>query len=234
MHISVCANEEQAKSGEESGVGDEERKVETYPGTLGKDLAGEPVARSGDEARRAGQELVVDDADLHQILGHRATLDVVPVRLGDPPEKVDRVRVREVEVKHVQDVALGLEDLVVRVPSVGHEQEVRHRRAHDLLVLGGDEQGGDADELELDERDDAGGQEAIDDVGREENGLRQQAELGMNLDEPVDEHPAHLPRHLALVRHVVRIGQRRQLRAKEEIGWEHSLATRVTGRLGRD
>lgn len=98
----------------------ENARATTYPGTLVENLPCEPVASGGDQARWAAHELVVDDADLHEVLGHGPALDVVTVGLGDAAEEVDRVGVREVEVDHRQDVALGLEDLVVAVAAVGH------------------------------------------------------------------------------------------------------------------
>lgn len=187
----------------------------THPALLAEDLASEPAGAGGDEARRRRHEAVVDDRDLHEVLGHGARVDVVAVGLGDAAQEVDRVRVRQVEADDAEDVALGLEDLVVRVAAVRHVEEVLDRGAHDLLVLGRDEEGRDADELELDERHDAHRQEPVDDVDGEEDRLGQEAELGVDLDEPVDEDAAHLPRHLVLRRHVVGLGHGRELRASE-------------------
>lgn len=132
----------------------------------------------------------------------------------DVPEKVDRVGVREVEVELGEHMSLGAKDLVVLVAAVGHEEEVGDRGAHDFLVLGGDEERGDSDELELDERDFLEREEAVDDVGREEDGFGEKAELGVDLDEPVDEDAPHLPRHLGVGEHVIGAGHRRELQGK--------------------
>jgi hypothetical protein len=125
---------------------------------------------------------------------------------------VERVRVREVKVKRLEEVPFGAKDLFVAVATVGHVEEVLDGRADDLLVLGCDEEGGRADELELDEGDDPGGKEPIDDVDGEEERFGQEAELLMDLDEPVDEDCSHLPLELGLDGHVVRIREGGDLR----------------------
>jgi hypothetical protein len=86
---------------------------------------------------------------------------------------------------NLEDDALALDNLVASVAALGHEDEFvdageneqlvssaprRFRqtrispRCHDLLVLGRDEHGRDADELELDETNDAVREKAVDDV----------------------------------------------------------------------
>lgn len=114
---------------------------------------------------------MVDDGHLQEVLGNGSGLNVVAVGLGDASEEVDRVGVGEVEADHLKNVALRLEDLLLLVAAIGHEQEVLHRRADDLFVLGGNEESGDADELKFDKADDANREKAVNDVRREEDGF---------------------------------------------------------------
>ena len=78
---------------------------------------------------------MVDKRDFHQVLGESTSLDVVVVGLGATTQEVERVGVVQTELEDLQDVPLGLEDLFVRVTTVGHVDEVLDRRGHDLLVL---------------------------------------------------------------------------------------------------
>jgi len=57
----------------------------------------------------------------------------------------------------LQDDPLALQDLLLRVAVLGHEYELIHGRGEDLFVFRCYEHGGDADELKLDERNDAFG-----------------------------------------------------------------------------
>lgn len=61
-----------------------------------------------------------------------------------------------------------MENLAFGVGAVRTVEEVRDGQGNNLLDLGGDEETGDADELELDERYDARGKEAIDDTDGKE------------------------------------------------------------------
>ena len=98
---------------------------------------------------------MVEQGDLDEELAEGARLDVVVVRARDAAHpRVRGAVVRDLEVEGLQDDALALEDLLLLVPLLGHEDELVYGRRENLLVIGGDEHGGDADELELDHRDD--------------------------------------------------------------------------------
>ena len=71
---------------------------------------------------------------------------------------------------------------------LGHLDEIRHYRWVDLLELRGDEHGCDAEQLKLVEPDSLLAQVAIDDVDRDEERFRQQIELNLNYDQPVDKY----------------------------------------------
>lgn len=149
---------------------------------------------------------MVDEGNLHEIFGKGTGLNVVVVRLGATAQEVERVGVVQAEFENLEDVAFRLENLLVGVSSVSHVDEVLNRRCHDFFVLGRDEHRGESDKLKLLERHNSERQEAVDDVDGKEEGFGEQAELVVNLDEPVDKNAAHLPLQVLLVVHVVRVG----------------------------
>jgi len=112
-----------------------------------------------------------------------------------------------VELELVQDQDFHLHDLIAVVGVVGDVLEIAQFRRVDLLVLGSDEHGGDAHELELLARDDLLGQVAVDQVDGQVEDVRGQLELVVNLDEPVNEDGAHLLVDVGLDGHVVRVGE---------------------------
>ena len=116
------------------------------------------------------------------------------------------VRVRQVEIQCREQIPFRFQDFLDAITPIGHVEEVDDGRADDFFVLGSDKQGGETDELELDEGDDASGEEAVDEVSRDEEGFGQEAEFGVNLNEPVHEDAPHLPLELGLLRHVVGVG----------------------------
>lgn len=61
-----------------------------------------------------------------------------------------------------------------------------------------DDEGGDADELEIDQKHDSCWQEPVDGINREEKGLRKEPEASMGLNEPVGKGTSHPPRELGL------------------------------------
>lgn len=178
----------------------------TYPFRSFEHRPCQVETRRGDVRRRIRQEAVVYESNLHEVLGKGTCLDVVVVGLGATAQKVERIGVVESKVQDLEDITFRLEDFLVRVSTVGHVDEVLDRRSHDFFVLGSDEHGRQADELELLERDDPEREEAINDVDGKEKRLGKEAELVVDLDEPVNENAAHLPLQVLLVVHVVRVG----------------------------
>lgn len=111
----------------------------------------------------------------------------------------------------LEDVLLGLQDLALGVGRVSAVKEVLRRGRDDLFDLGSDEHARDPDELEFGEGDNARGEEAVNDVDREEKGLWEKTEAHVDLDEPVSKDAAHLPCEVLLVVHVIRVRHRRSL-----------------------
>lgn len=130
-------------------------------------------------------------------------MNVVPVGFGYTPKEVERVREGKVKVERREKVSFSLEHLGDVVSSIGHVDEMSDGRADDFLVLGSHEETGDADQLEFLERDDANGEESINEVGSDEQCLGEQAEFRVDLNQPVHDDATHVPVDLALIIHVV-------------------------------
>ena len=62
--------------------------------------------------------------NLNQILGDGPSLDVVPVSLAEPSQKVDWVGVAQVPLKHLEHVLLPMEDLILGVRCISTVGEV--------------------------------------------------------------------------------------------------------------
>ena len=86
-----------------------------------------------------------------------------------------------------------------------------YRSALSILVLCSDKEGHHPDELELLQGDSSDRHQAVENVGSQKDRFRQQAKFAVYLNEPVNEDSAHLPGHLSLHGHVVRIGHRGKL-----------------------
>jgi len=80
--------------------------------------------------------------------------------------------------------------------------EVAELRRVDFFVLASNQQRGDSDELEFGAGDDLLFQVAVDEVDGEVEGFRDELELGVDLDQPVDENGAHALVDVGLVVHV--------------------------------
>lgn len=168
---------------------------------------GQVHSRGGDVTRGVLEEAVVEAANLEEVLAESTGLNVVVVGLGDTTEEVHGVGVGEVIVESTEDKTFGLEDLGLGEAIIGDVFEVLDVWRKDLLVLGGDEHGGDTDKLKAVELDNLAGKEAVDDVDRKEEGLRQQPKARVNLEQPVNKDATHLPLEFVLAVHVVRVGE---------------------------
>jgi len=166
-------------------------------------------------AGAVGHEAVVKKADLHEVLANGPRLDVIIVRLRDPTQEVHGVGVAQVVAERRQDEALGTEDLGLGKAIIGNMAEVGDVGSENLLVLGGNQHGGDADELQAIQLHHLLRQEAVDDVDGEEQRLGEEVELGVDLDQPVDEDAPRLPLQIVLVRHVLRVGNHVALEVPE-------------------
>jgi hypothetical protein len=169
------------------------REGETHPVST-EHPTSEVHPNSGDHTRFSPKESVVEQRNLHEELAQRPRLKVVIVGLGDPPHPRVRAAVtRDVELEALEDNPLATKDLVATVSALGHVNEFLDGGSHDLLVLGGDEHGGDTDELELDKRDDAVREETVDEVDGDPEGFGEHVVTHVDLEEPIDERRSHGP-----------------------------------------
>lgn len=86
---------------------------------------------------------------------------------------------------------------------LGHLDEIRHDRRINLLKLRRDKHGRNAKKLELVQGDFLLAQVAIDDVDGDEEGFRQQVELHLDYDKPIDQYFALVSRYFPVKAQVV-------------------------------
>lgn len=185
------------------------------PDTTVEHQAGQIHGSSSNLAGGELHEAVVKQGNLHEVLADGAGLDVIVVRLGDASEKVHGVGVAKVVFQGAQDKTLGTEDFRLAEAVVGDALEVFNVGGEDLFVLGGNEHGSDADQLEVIELHHLFGEEAIDNVDSEEKGLGKKVEAGVDLNQPINEDTTRLPLEIVLVAHVVVVGDRLDLQLVE-------------------
>ena len=161
--------------------------MKTYPSTLVVDHAGHAVGAGGSQAWWSANESLIHHGDLEQVLGHRADRVVVVVGLADGAEERHWAWVTQLPVQTREHEGLSLLDLLSGVSLIDHEHHLGHGWRIDLLVLGSNEEGGSTDELKLADGDDLNAEETIDNVDGKEQGLREQVETLVDLDEPVKE-----------------------------------------------
>src|SRR5690242_21822230 len=90
---------------------------------------------------------MVEAADLEQVLAECAGLDVVVVGFGYSAEEVHGVGVAQIIVQSGKNKALSTEDLLLGEAIIGNMAEVLDVGGKDLLVFGGNEHGGDTNQL---------------------------------------------------------------------------------------
>jgi len=115
---------------------------------------------------------MVQESNLGQELAQRPRLDVVIIRLAYLPHPaVWRAVLGNLEVEGLQDDSLSLQNLFTRIRILGQEDELLDSGGKNLLVLGSDEDGGDADQLKFGDGYNALCEEAVDDVDGDPDGF---------------------------------------------------------------
>ena len=187
------------------------------PGASAEGLAGKEDRGGRDLGVGVPHHVVLGERDLDSIhaehvealLGGDTDAGRVPAGAGldEAGQEVVGGRGGDLELQPVEDRLLHGEDLVLGVGAVADEDEVADLGGPDLLVLGGDEHGGDPDELEVLPGDPVHVKVPVDDLDRQEEGLGHQTELEVHLHEPVDQDGAHLVVDVGLLVHVVLGGE---------------------------
>eukprot|EP00053_Salpingoeca_punica_P010311 m.92716 g.92716 ORF g.92716 m.92716 type:complete len:315 (-) comp15342_c1_seq1:662-1606(-) len=158
-----------------------------------KDAGGEPGAV---EVQRGKVEELGHQAE-RLLVVQRLCAEVLVALGGDGALEVefephDGRGGQEVPVDGLEDGGLKLQDLLGFAGAVCEVGKLRQRWGVDFLDLGGNEETGDADELEAAlGHVDAGREEAVDVVEGHVVGLAVHVELFADLDEPVEEEGAH-------------------------------------------
>ena len=173
------------------------------PLTLAQRLHRDVHCRRREKGPRVLEHAVVGKGALHDEAREELELLIRVGGLEEAGHELVGGGNREVEAQGVEHLLLHLEDLLAGVRLVGDVDKVTNLWRPDLLVLGSEQHRRDTNQLEVLPRDRLLREEAIDEVVREEKGLRHQFELEMHLDEPVDEDSAHLVVDVRLDEHVV-------------------------------
>ena len=164
---------------------------------------GEGEAGEGDEGGGLVGEGVVEDGEEGEVRGEVREGGVVGEegRGEEELEDVEAGEDGEVEAEEGEEAELHVGDLVARVEAVAEQHKVGEGAQEHLLVLGGDPQRRDAQQLQRGQRDDGGGGEVgVDEVHGEEGGLVGAAELVGDLEQPVEQDAPHAGRDVLLVR----------------------------------
>jgi hypothetical protein len=128
---------------------------------------------SGQKARRGPNETLIHNGHFKEVLGQSARVKVVVVRFADATEEAHWAGPSKLELQHAEHESFGLEDFLRGIAIVDHVDNLMNRGAVDFLILGCDEDGCCADELQLAQGDDLARQESVDVVDAEEQGLWQ-------------------------------------------------------------
>lgn len=194
--------------------------VRTYPVSLVEHLTGQAVSSGSGKAGRGGHKALVHDGELEEVLGDSTSLQVVLISLADAAKKAHRARPSEIEVEDGEHEALGLQNFVNGVAAIDHVDNLLDGRRSDLFILGSDKDGSSTDQLQLSEGDDLVGEEPVNVVDAEKQGLREQSKAEVHLDQPVHQHRSHRPLDLGLVGHVVGHRQHSNLGEKLVFRWQ--------------
>jgi hypothetical protein len=101
------------------------------------------------EASRATNEALVHDGNLQKVLGKRASFKIIVVSFTDSAQEAHGPRPAQLKLEHAQHEPFGFEDLIDRVASIDHINDLLHRWAIDLLVFSSNENSSRAYKLQF-------------------------------------------------------------------------------------
>lgn len=154
----------------------------------------------------------VQKSKFQQVLGKVEDRGVGLGDLGVALEEAVSRGLNDLELEVKENFLFHIEDLCSRISTVRQKDEVFDRGRVNLLVFCRDQQSRDTYKLDHFLLDRVEGQEAIDEVDCDEEGLREALELGMHRDEPVYQDRPHVLINLSLSAHVKAIWLRFSLR----------------------
>ena len=126
-----------------------------------------------------------ETVNLNKVLGQGPGLRVKPIRLGNPSQERDRGGIRKVPVDRLEDILLSILDVLLGTRVLAEVHKVLDGRRANLFVLGCDEQGGDTHQLQLGDDDGPSGEEAVNQVDSDKEGLREHAARLVHCYDPV-------------------------------------------------
>lgn len=129
----------------------------------------------------------------------------------------------------LQDVLLHLEKFILRVGMVSDVDVVSHPWRVDLLILASNHHGSHSDELEIFPVNSDVTQVPVNEVDGEEECLRQQSILDVDLDKPINQNLPHRLVDIILVLHVVGLWHALSLDCQAMIVDEVSMLSYVMG-----
>ena len=102
-------------------------KTKTYPGLVIKNKMRKQNHSSGQKRWGCKEKSPLQTRNLNQILGDGPSLDVIPIGIAEPLQKVDWVGVAQVPLKLLEHISLPMEDLVLGVRCISTVEEVCDR-----------------------------------------------------------------------------------------------------------
>lgn len=149
------------------------------------------MGASGCKTRHTGHETLVHDCHLEEVFGESPGFEIVRISLADFPQKAHWAWPAQLELEHTEHEAFCFEDLVHSVTSFHHVLNLPYGWALNLFVLRSNQDCSRADELEFINGHHLAGQEPINVVDAEEQGLGEQLKAIMHLNEPIHKHRSH-------------------------------------------
>lgn len=110
----------------------------------------------GEEAGWCGDEALVHDGQLQEVLGQGSRIEVVVVSLAYTSQEAHWAGPAKLKAQHAEHESLRLEDLLGRISAIDHVHNLVKRWTVNLFILGGHEDSGGTDELKLADRHDLG------------------------------------------------------------------------------
>lgn len=104
---------------------------------------------SGEEAWWRGNETLVHDGQLQEVLGESSRVKVIVVSLAHTSQEAHRTGPAQLEAQHAKHESLRLENLLGRISIVDHVHNLVKRWTVNLFILGGHEDSGGTDQLKL-------------------------------------------------------------------------------------
>jgi hypothetical protein len=146
---------------------------ETYPGFPTQDESRQPDGCGSQQRRRSCKQPPLQAPNFKEVLCHCPHLDIVVIGFAYPPQIMHGIRIAQIPVKGFEHISLRLQDLRLRVRCIRAAQKMSDRRRDNLFEFCCNEHARDPDKLEFGKRNDACGEEAVNDIDTKEQRFRE-------------------------------------------------------------